>query len=202
MNIKRTLGFTLIETIIAIALFMAVLVAVLAVSGNILIATRSQNLDVTAQYLLQEGIEYVRNNRDSALNSNATWAQFTNSGGGSCPLTIGADVVSLCPCISSGGTASCSVDPIFNKVGVCPISGCPNIVKATNSGRTIYCTRVGTGTICPSTAVITEETTFSRSIRLIPSVNVDEMYVEVTVSWADNNGVPRTKTIKTTLFNW
>ncbi len=199
---KNIPGFTLVETIIAIGLFMLVLVSVLSVSGNILIATRSQNLDITAQYLLQEGVEYVRNNRDSAINSGASWSDFTNAGGGACPLTIGVGVVSLCPCISTGLT-SCSVDPIFNKVQVFGASNHPNIVKAVNSGRTIYCTRVGSGTVCPGSGVITEETTFKRSVLLTQNTsNPKEMYVDVTVSWTDNNGVPRTKSIKTTLFDW
>lgn len=196
------LGFTLIETIIAIGLFMFVIVGILSISGNVLILSRGQGQTITAQYLLQEGVEYVRNNRDSVLNSGSSWSDFVNPN--SCTPIGSASVPSLCYCIYNGGVqGACSVDPLFNTVTSCdPINGCTvTMVKSKNtSNKTIYCDSgvsdcllYGTGT----------PTSFTRTIRLKQNTsNLDEMFVDVTVKWTDTFGMTQSKNIKTSLFNW
>ena len=61
---KNKSGFTLLETLVAIMLFVIALSALLAlVRDSVTSATYTKN-DVVATYLAQEGIDYIRNIRD------------------------------------------------------------------------------------------------------------------------------------------
>lgn len=57
-------GFTLIETLFAILLFSASLVALMTVAGKGISATSTAQQQITAHYLAQEGLETARNARD------------------------------------------------------------------------------------------------------------------------------------------
>lgn len=193
-------GFTLIETLIAILLLMTSVVAIMVLVSRTLLITRGQRLETTAQYLLQEGVEYMRNNRDSALNGGASWGDYSRPGPG-CPLSIGSGTVSVCECIfAPGAPGMCSVDPLFDEVAACPASGCPPLLQVEAPGRTVFCTR---GPNCPGFAGSAKQTTFSRGIRMTPNpANPEELYVDVQVSWTDTGGVRRTKTLHTSFLNW
>jgi type II secretory pathway pseudopilin PulG len=58
-------GFTLIETLFAVLLFSASLVSLMAIAGRGIAAANSAREQTTAHYLAQEGLEVVRNIRDS-----------------------------------------------------------------------------------------------------------------------------------------
>lgn len=67
-------GFTLIETLFAVLIFSASLVALIAVSARGLAATSTSREEIVARYLAQEGIEVVRNIRDTNyLNPGIDW---------------------------------------------------------------------------------------------------------------------------------
>lgn len=61
---KHQKGFTLIETLFAILLFSASLVALMTVAGKGISATSTAQQQITAHYLAQEGLETARNVRD------------------------------------------------------------------------------------------------------------------------------------------
>lgn len=197
---KTHSGFTLIETLIAILILMTTVVAILSLISSIIFSTRNQIRETTAKYLIQEGVEYIRNNRDSALNSGASWTDFSTSGS-SCP-PVGVNTVSLCECIYvSGVPGSCSVDPIFDEARACPSTGCPNLILAENAGRTIFCTAGGAN--CPGFFSNFKETTYVRSVRMeVNPMNPDELFADITVSWSDLGGIEKTKTLKTSFLNW
>ncbi len=203
-NINKNSGFTLIETIVAIFLLMMTVTALMQLVSKILITTRGQRLEVTAQYLAQEGMEYIRNNRDSALNGGATWytpasTDFVQLGPGPCPA-VGVRTPSLCSCTyASGSPGACSVDPISDEITACPPSGCPALVRVDSGGRQIMCTP---GSSCPGSNSVIGTTTFVRSIRLTPSTNPDELFVDIRVDWLDTGGVAKSKVINTSLLNW
>ena len=71
-------GFTLVETLVAIAIFTVSILAVMAVLANSISNTNYAKKKMTAAYLAQEGIEYVRKLRDTfVLTNNQTgWADF------------------------------------------------------------------------------------------------------------------------------
>jgi type II secretory pathway pseudopilin PulG len=193
-------GFTLVETLIAVLILMVTVVAILTLVSSIIFSTKNQIKDTTAKYLLQEGLEYVRNNRDSALNGGASWTDFTNSGIACSP--VGVNTVSLCECVYANGVpGECTIDPIFDEARACPISGCPNLILAENLGRTIFCTAGGMN--CPGFLSNVRNTNYVRSVRLEKStMNPEELFVNITVSWFDLGGIQKTKTLKTSLTNW
>ena len=57
-------GFTLIETLFAVLIFSAALVALMSIAGRGIAAANSAREQVVAHYLAQEGVEIVRNMRD------------------------------------------------------------------------------------------------------------------------------------------
>lgn len=78
MNITRITtkyreGFTLIETLFAILIFSAALVSLLVIAGKGISATGQVKNETIAFYLAQEGLEVVRNIRDSNFVSGNTW---------------------------------------------------------------------------------------------------------------------------------
>ena len=77
---KNNKGFTLVETLIAISIFTISVVAMMSVLASGISNTDYAKKKIIAEYLAQEGIEYVRNLRDSAMiTSSGGWAQFKTS---------------------------------------------------------------------------------------------------------------------------
>ncbi len=90
-------GFTIIESLIAIVILMLAITAPLTMAERALATTQSARNEVTAFYLAQEAVEYVRNLRDT----NA----ITGKGGTSAWL----DGLSLCT-----DAAGCGIDATAN----------------------------------------------------------------------------------------
>ncbi len=67
------LGFTLIETLVAISVLLLSLAGPLAIASNALQSAHYARDEVTAYYLAQEGIEYVRAIRDQNYLSGSPW---------------------------------------------------------------------------------------------------------------------------------
>ena len=107
----RHKGFTLVETLVAIAILL------IAVAGPLLAASRASVLasvsrdEMTASYLAQEGVEYVRAMRDDEYlglypsgDPDDAWNNFLN----------GTNAASVKLCRST----TCSLDPSKNTMGV------------------------------------------------------------------------------------
>lgn len=82
-------GFTLVETLVAIAIFTSSIIALMAVLANGISDTNYAKKKMTATYLAQEGIEYVRNMRDTSVlfdpdGAQAGWIAFI-AAGKTCP---------------------------------------------------------------------------------------------------------------------
>ncbi len=77
-NNKFTAGFTLVETLIAISIFSMSLVALMSILGGGISDTNYAKQKIIASYLAQEGIEYIRNMRDTAVlySANGNWNSF------------------------------------------------------------------------------------------------------------------------------
>ncbi|MCA9352582.1 prepilin-type N-terminal cleavage/methylation domain-containing protein [Patescibacteria group bacterium] len=111
---KHTQGFTLVEMLIAVFIFTVSLAALMSVSARGIKSANFAQKRIIADYLALEGIEVVRNIRDSALlsfSSESTWQDvFDQDGclsqGGadpSCQFILGGNIT-LEPC-----TAPCTV---------------------------------------------------------------------------------------------
>lgn len=109
---KRTRGFTLIETIVAVAVLTAALTGPLVLAQRSLKATQEARNRISATYLADEGIEVVRSMRDNnsandpSLDRNA-WLDGKDGGstvqnGG---VNVGVDIMGEC-----GNSHACAIN--------------------------------------------------------------------------------------------
>lgn len=91
---KSNKGFTLIETLVALSIFSVSIVALISITGSGVSNTNYAKNKFIASYLSQEGIEAVRNIRDTTLLSGGVWTDFTSLMGdnGCTNLTTGCMV--------------------------------------------------------------------------------------------------------------
>jgi len=73
-------GFTLIEVVVAIFVLIVGVVGVFTAIQNITFSSQINSSKLTAAYLAQEGIELVRNKRDSNWLAGETWDSDLPSG--------------------------------------------------------------------------------------------------------------------------
>ena len=104
-NRKTGGGFTIIETLVAVAILMIAISGPLVVANKGLTSALYARDQVTASYLAQETMEVIKNNRDNNMNSDpSTWLN---------------NIVDNANCISS--VAVCEISPL-----VLYGSGAPN----------------------------------------------------------------------------
>jgi prepilin-type N-terminal cleavage/methylation domain-containing protein len=194
-------AFTLVETLVAIA------IVTIAVAGPLVTATRALVLaytardQVTASYLAQEGVEYVRLMRDSVYLADyqANPQDPTLSSDAFNDFLTGSQAGSATQCIGAGdGTAKCALaDPLLTMgiganraLAVCGRS-CPPLYI--NNGR--YTTSSPSGsTLTPYTRSISF---YGGSSGTLGS----ELEVIVTVSWSER-GVPYSTSATDYLSPW
>lgn len=75
---KKNTGFTLVETLVAISIFTISLIGIMSVLADGIASTNYAKRKVIATYLAQEGIEYIRNIRDTKVlyGNGDNWSQF------------------------------------------------------------------------------------------------------------------------------
>lgn len=157
-NIGGIKGFTLIETLVAIAVLGMAIVGPLTLAiKSIGSAMISQN-QITASYLAQEAIEYIRNHRDN---------NFLQGGGG---WLDGLD-----SCLG-GNTCYIDVFDTGNEIKGCTVS-CPKIKY--DPDNKYYTYKAGEETIFTRTVEITKITINEKE---------DEARIDVTVQWAEKYG--------------
>ncbi len=74
-------GFTLVETLVAVSIFTMSILGLMSVLASGISNTNYAKEKIIASYLAQEGIEYIRNMRDTEVlygsgNGNARWNKF------------------------------------------------------------------------------------------------------------------------------
>ncbi|HZS42646.1 MAG TPA: type II secretion system protein [Candidatus Paceibacterota bacterium] len=176
---KLQFGFTLIETLVAIAILILAIVGPLTIASNSLNSAYYANDQVTAFYLAQEGIEYLRYLRDAnfinQLSSNgATW----DTGMTGCTSS------SLCGLDSSNVfTGGKILVTCGNNIASCPVQY--------DSSTGLYHQGSAYGT-----------SPFYRTIQ-VQQINSNEDKVTVTVYWSVGNlKAPASFQITENLFNW
>ncbi|TSC70376.1 MAG: Uncharacterized protein CEO12_400 [Parcubacteria group bacterium Gr01-1014_46] len=180
----RNVGFTIVETLVAISILTLSILAGFTAVQNSLRSSISAKDQIVAFYLTQEAMEYIKNIRDqNALN-------FLN-GDTSYTWLTGLSESSTAPCWHGGGgpAKSCIIDvtasppnDIVNCTGTCPqlrrdpVTG----LMGYNSGWTL--------------------TNFSRYVQFQNVVDGEEVRVIITISWIQG---ATTKTFQVTesLFN-
>jgi len=155
---QKNTGFTLVETLIAISIFSVSIIAMMSVLGGGISNTNYAKKKMTASYLAQEGIEYIRNMRDNYVlyPVNGTWNSFKSQ---------------LAPCNSGSECGFSTTNPIV-------ISKCtsnPNVCK-------IY---LDNGNY--NTNSIGNDSGFTRKI-WATTVSSDEIKIYSAVSWTQGSG--------------
>lgn len=186
---KYQRGFTLMETLVA------VLLLVIAIAGPLTVASRAFNSalvakdQITAYYLAQDALEYVRFRRDS-----------------SCLTSLVADATQTCQAagtwlnaFGSNCNTSCKVDTILNTITACVSSNTTCVINYDSTGKR-YLHTGGTAT------------KFKRYVQIASGASAPttkEALVTVTVSWpttaATQAGCPtntRCVILKEYLYNW
>lgn len=194
---KRQLGFTLVETMIAIFILTLAMTSLLGLTSQGLFAARYSRNDITANYLLQEVADFVRNERDTIAfeqsGQGGGWANFLE--------TFGSSIANS-KCFSSKGcyfdlnnyanntnlkVKTCDAKISFGK-SKCPLFYYDS--NATDGSFYNYDKNVGT----PSN--------FKRKINFkINPNNPDEVYVTITVEWL-NGSLAQSRSLYLSLLNW
>lgn len=187
MKIKETkkiiLGFTLLETIVAVSILVTAIVGPFTLAQATIRAQQKSKNQLVAANLAQEGLELFRNYRANNILKNA------NLAGG---ITGNANWMD--------GTATCSVPAgcgiDVKNIGNVSLPGCGSInncflyLGADNVYS--YCVGAGCGT----------RTKFQRKINLQTLAgSPEEVVVTTTVSWSDTYG-NENYSVATHLLNW
>ncbi len=185
MNMK---GFTLIETLVAVTIITVAVSGAIFSANRSIVAAQISRDRLTASYLAQEGVEYIRAMRDDAFladygTSNDPWADFTNGAPGSKPYSVKKCVDTTCtldPTQSMGSNNGDSLNPCGNGNG--------------NSCGPLYFDRTNNRYTEQNNLANGVKTPFTRILQITAISNTEENIVS-TVTW-DFHGTPLT--VKTT----
>ncbi len=184
-------GFTLVETLVAIAVIVLALVGPFLSVQHALIASYVARDELIGNSLAQEGIEYVRGIRDN------NFLAANSSGGTDSDWLAGLDVSPDC------FNNFCTVDPPTNTISTCPNNSCAPLYLNALSNNYLY-------TYTQSTGSGNIQSRFTRSIQLCyvqtsgsctatPATN--EAKITATVTWM-TSGVPGKAVVTDYLQNW
>ncbi len=184
-------AFTLIETMIAVAILTLAVSGPLYTANRAIVSAQTARDQLTASYLAQEGIEYVRQMRDNeflaayhaggATVSSTAWGNFIT----------GSDSAAITQCRAS----TCTLDP-SRLMGTG--SG---FALETCSGTSCKPLYLANGIYTLQSGIIgATETPFTRTVQAVDISATDERIIS-TVSWSYHN-VPYTITIYDHLTPW
>jgi len=180
---KLVSGFTLVETMFAVLILTFTISIMMTVVASSLFAARYARDEITANYLLQEVIDYIRNDRDTTVFlGNGTWSNFYQT---------------YSDCSSENG---CYFDVLSDNVIPSACSsplGCPLYYNKNADTTPFYINDNGSGWVGYPDIIITN---FKRKIVVVQN-EPDEVDVTVTVSWK-NGSLDRKRELKTSFMNW
>ncbi len=171
-------GFTLVETLVAIAILLVAIVGPFyAVSKSITAAYVARD-QLTASSLAQEGAEYLYTLRDSNYLAGYTWLAGVD--GSSDAVGHSAN------CFSPN---KCVIDVSRDTIQICPGGGCPAI-------------GIDTGGLYTQDTSNWPSTRFTRSVQILPVLGAPyEVQVVITVTWK-TLGRTYTAVVNDELYNW
>ena len=171
-------GFTLIEMLVAVLIFSVSLVALMTIASRGIRSNRAVANEISAQYLAAEGIEAVRQIRDSNYVIGQNWLSgIDNCIDEACSLELqnSAPYYTLQVCASSAQD-SCSNPLNFDDVNTLFGSNAPG--DPTVFTRTIYIEKIGSGATPPTGGTPTPADT---EIRVISQVEWPQGQIERTL---------------------
>lgn len=192
-NKKYKNGFTLIEAMVAVFILTFTITTFLSVASSNLFSARYAKNEITATYLMQEVVDYVRNDRDTTVflqKSDTTenaWSNFKTkyvncSDVNGCSIDILNSVFTLKKCTGEIGPEGTKCPYLYYK-------------SEPNNAEPFYTNDDGqnTGKV---------KTFFKRQLFVAPNaINPNEIDVEVIVFWKNGN-TQVSRSLKTTLMKW
>ncbi len=184
INKKR--GFTLVETLIAIAILMIAIAGPLTIANNALIAALGSRNAMVATYLAQDGMETLKNIKDNNLAGNPgnPGSQFlTNIGNSS-------------QCSNSSISASCQIPTLWSNGFY--IQG-QLTTCGSNNNCSLYTDTVN-GYSYSTSGTITPFTRYYYVSGPYPNGSNQDAIVTVVVSWTDGS-IPNAVTLQEVMSN-
>ncbi len=186
LNLSK--GFTLIETLVAISIFSISILSMMSVLSSGISNTDYAKKKMIATYLAQEGIEYIRNMRDTYVLSRTTsqqgWIGFQSK------IDLSCKNSNFCYFDDAKFLTSglISDTDIYN-CNILPGGLCINLFYNTTTGQYGYDQINGV------------DSGFTRSINVTFPLDDNEIKVYSKVSWTQGSG-PHSITLTEDLFNW
>lgn len=172
---KHTLqsGFTLVEMLVAVMILMLAVTALLSVSAGSSVSVRSVKNKMTANWLAQASLDYVRNTRDTALIANIDplndwWTPWVAN-----TLTLGTPGTK---CFSPTG-CYVNIPNQFNNamplgIEACLSGGCPILWLSQNTGYSYASTDA-------------TQSPFRITLRAIAKQTPNIIEMKATVTWVE-----------------
>lgn len=187
---NRNGGFTLVEALTAIFILTFVVVGLMTVVSDSLFATKYARDEITANYLLQEAIDFVRNDRDTSVFLNTeydidtAWNNFYAK-----YTSVGCDNTSV----------GCTIDvnvPSGSNTFACSSDACRYLyLDETATSNSFYLTSNHPSGISGKT-----KTNFKR-VLTVTQEGADQLVVTAKVSWKNGN-LNKSRELTTTLSKW
>ena len=182
-------GFTLVETLVAIALISVAIVAPMALTVQSLNGAFFARDQITASNLAQEGIEAIRSVRDHNI--------LLTAHGTATPLFGGI--------LLSCGNTNCTVDATqyaSPPADLSPlISACSGACAPLNSNGHLYSYQSGTGW-APSNFTRTVSACYIQTDGTCSQATSQEVRLTVTVSWKSASYKTQQVQLSENLYNW
>lgn len=193
-------GFTLVETMVAITILTLSIAGPLTTASRAIVAAEVSRDQLTASYLAQEGLEYMRSVRDGSylteykLSMNDPSIEVTS-------VSWNAFLTSVTSCrpTTPDPTIACTFDPAAYSLTPCHIGSCLPL-HLVNTGSVdnpinYYTTNSSLGSTVPATV-------FTRTIQVFDVAGTDaDKRIVSTVSWSFHN-TPYTVTVTDHLTSW
>ncbi len=173
---QKNKGFTLVETLVAISIFTMSILALLSILTQGISNTNYAKTKMTGLYLAQEGIEYIRNMRDTYV----LYTEMTGNDWNKFKVKL-----NLC---SPGN--ECGIDNLF-------LSTDPSFIFKCSSGAGGCKLYLDNGNY---NAIVGNESGFVRKIWMT-TITANEVKVFSSVSWNQGSGAYNI-TLSEDLFNW
>lgn len=178
-KIKTGCGFTLVETLIAVAILTLAVAGPLFTASRAIVAAQSARDQLIASYLAQEGIEYIR-----AMRDNAYLTAYQAGGSGISGTAWSSFLVGINSCRTP---STCTFDPMQASAP----SSCSNCSPLYLLTTPAYSQQNLTGS---------KETPFIRTIQTRAISSTEEL-ITGTVKW-NFHGIPYTVTVTDHLTPW
>lgn len=185
-GLKGRVGFTLIETLVAVSLLSIAIIAPMTLASQSLSGAYYARDEITAFNLAQEGLEAVRAVRDGQI---LNISQTVDPSG--------IDLFGAIPNDQDFTVDSRIQDP-ENAMTVCPLNGCPPL----QTDGTLYGYDSDTVTWVPTNFTRTMRACYVQESGECGAAATDEIRVTATVSWPAAGGQTRSFTISADFYRW